>query len=103
MRRHVLPLHLLDDRPFCWDLVIAMASRPETEAWQTLSTRFAADRVGKHKTLEHVLDRLWQLDYEDIGNLLNLGDRDERFDALCPPRMRPAQARLLIEHGMTST
>lgn len=91
---------LLDDRPFWWDLVIAMAANPETEVWQALSTRFDADRVAKQKALEHILDRLWQLEYQEIVSLLNLGERNERFETRCPARMRPDQARLLIERGM---
>ncbi len=91
---------LLDDRPFWWDLVIAMSSKPGTRAWQALSARFGADSVPKPKALEHVLDRLWQLDYEEISGLLNLDDGNPEFDHLCPPRMRPDQAKLLIDHGM---
>jgi peptidoglycan/xylan/chitin deacetylase (PgdA/CDA1 family) len=90
-------------RPFWWDLVIAVARRRESRAWQSLLGELGIDRgrADPKAELDAALGRLWQLPFERIEALLGYAScAATEAAADCPARMTPQHAQTLLDHGM---
>lgn len=119
LRRHGCPATFFlstgpiqDDRPFWWDLVIAMASRAVAGREDgtglcglVQDLGVSADPTDHKAALFKALEHLWQLPYIEIATLLDRhapgwAKNQGELAAACPPRMRPHHARALLDQGM---
>lgn len=109
LRRHGCPATFFlctgpieDGRPFWWDVVIVMAQRGGAP-WENLLRKLdlPADRSAAASGPSQALDRLWQLPFDQISDILG----DDMIDGEargvdCPPRMTREHVELLMSSGM---